>query len=144
MGIGEDVVEPPRPSFWSRVKASWSSRAGRKEYWLWVAMLTAVGLIPGAGAGTQALWLFVFTRRLHDLDRSGWWSLAPMGVAFAILLVGMAIGVDIPTATLIAGVSSWVFTTWLGCQPGDAMGNRFGPPPPTDWRSLLVGRGKPV
>lgn len=144
MSIGEDVVEPRRPSFWARVKAGWSSRAGRKEYWLWVAMLTAVGLIPGAGAATLALWLFIYTRRLHDLDRSGWWSLAPMGVAFAILLAGMGIGVDIPTSTLIAGVSSWVFTIWLGCQPGDAMDNRFGPPPAADWRSLLVGRRKAV
>lgn len=142
MSIGDDLAEK-RPGLWDRVKMGWSARAGRREYWLWVGMLTALGLIPGIGSAAVGLWILAYARRLHDLGRSGWWSLAPVGLAFMIGGAGVVIGVNLSVSILIAGVSSWVFNIWLGCQRGDEGTNRFGPPPASDWRTLMVGRPKP-
>ena len=72
---------------------NFTGRAARSEFWYWflfavlasiVAGLIDLGLFPGAGISPintlVGLALFlpglaVSVRRLHDLDRSGWWIL---------------------------------------------------------------------
>jgi uncharacterized membrane protein YhaH (DUF805 family) len=80
-----------------RKYATFSGRATRAEYWYWVLFLAlgriarplaAAVLAPG---GAAALWsifslavllptIAVAVRRLHDVNRSGWWLLAELTV----------------------------------------------------------------
>jgi uncharacterized membrane protein YhaH (DUF805 family) len=66
--------------------ANFSGRARRSEYWWWALYMLITGvvlaLIDGGGV-LSGLWslahllpgLGVAVRRLHDIDRSGWWFL---------------------------------------------------------------------
>ena len=68
---------------------NFSGRAIRSEYWFWtlfVVLVSVATLIIDMAAGitlTNPLWslatflpgLAVSVRRLHDLDRTGWWVL---------------------------------------------------------------------
>ena len=115
---------------------SHSARAGRNiapaaafqdelGTWLLVGALTiAVGL----------LWLVplvaVTVKRLHDRDKSGWWSLA-----FYFLpgmLSGLSKGFDSPLSLVFtaagAAVGIWAFVE-IGCLPGTRGTNRFGGDP---------------
>lgn len=83
--------------------ATFSGRAARSEYWYWVLFTfvggIAIGFLDGAvfgGIGIGMLFslalllpgLAVSVRRLHDLNKSGWWlliSLIPL--VGAILLI---------------------------------------------------------
>lgn len=100
---------------------TFSGRAARSEYWYWVlfSVLASIGgeildaITGGAGLinGAVALGLFlpalsVAVRRLHDLDRTGWWYL--------IILI--------PLVGLI------VLIVWF-VKRGTAGPNRFGPDP---------------
>ena len=103
---------------------NFSGRATRSEFWYWVlfAVLASIaaGLIDIALFGLEGssaieslvgLALFlpglaVSVRRLHDLDRSGWWVLLGL-----IPLVGVII-----------------LIVW-NCQRGTIGPNRFGPDP---------------
>ena len=84
--------------------ATFSGRARRKEYWMFVLfnMLIALGIqIIEAVLGTGGLlgglyslavllpgWA-VFTRRMHDIGKSGWWwmiGLVPVVGAIVLLI----------------------------------------------------------
>src|SRR5262245_37102264 len=102
---------------------NFSSRAPRSEYWYWTLFVVLVGiaagiidmtLFPEVEVGpTNALsslalflpGLAVSIRRLHDLDRTGWWVLIVFTVIGTILLI-----------------------IW-NCMRGTAGPNRFGPDP---------------
>jgi len=103
--------------------ATFSGRARRSEYWFWVLFGTLIGLagllIDRAGAGGMGqviadligllLLLPTFAvsvRRLHDVDRTGWWLLINF-----IPLFGMI-----------------VLLVW-NCTRGTIGPNRFGPDP---------------
>ena len=108
--------------------ATFEGRARRSEYWWFVLFNLIVSIIlnvlsPGHGGGMgmgggllAGIWslatllpsLAVGARRLHDIDRSGWW-----------LLIGF-----LPVIGLIVLI---VFFA----KRGDAMPNRFGPSPIT-------------
>lgn len=99
--------------------ATFEGRARRSEYWWFVLfnLIVAVilnvispnGLLGGIWSlATLLPSLAVGARRLHDIDRSGWW-----------LLIGF-----IPVIGLIVLI---VFFA----KRGDAMPNRFGLPPIT-------------
>lgn len=97
-----------------------SGRARRAEYWYWVLFTLVLtfgamfALMPTIGPARAnmiqsfiSLALFlpglgVLVRRLHDTDRSGWWSLLPLTVIGALVLL-----------------------VWL-CQEGTKGTNRFG------------------
>jgi uncharacterized membrane protein YhaH (DUF805 family) len=103
---------------------NFSGRATRSEFWYWVlfAVLASIaaGLIDvalfgldGSSAIESLVGLALFlpglavsVRRLHDLDRSGWWVLLGL-----IPLVGVII-----------------LIVW-NCQRGTIGPNRFGPDP---------------
>jgi uncharacterized membrane protein YhaH (DUF805 family) len=97
---------------------NFSGRACRSEYWYWVLF----GFIGGAACegfdvrfGTSPFIAYIFfmatflplvsvgIRRLHDLDRSGWWYLL-----FLIPLVG------------------WIILIFWFCTKGTDGPNRFG------------------
>jgi uncharacterized membrane protein YhaH (DUF805 family) len=102
---------------------NFSSRAIRSEYWFWV-LFAVIGEAVGSGldytifATSTGLFYSVFAlavflpslavaiRRLHDLDRSGWWILI----------------------SLIPIVGGIVLIVWF-CSPGTPGPNRFGPDP---------------
>jgi len=105
--------------------ANFSGRATRSEFWYWtlpvVIINVGLGIVderlnPGTEFGALS-WvtmivflvlvmptLAVSVRRLHDIDRSGWWFLLWF--------------------TLVGG---FVLIYWA-CQPGTAGSNRFGEP----------------
>jgi uncharacterized membrane protein YhaH (DUF805 family) len=97
---------------------NFSDRAIRSEYWYWVLFIilaeiatTIIDMVIGVQLTTGIFGLATFLpslaiaiRRLHDLDRSGWW----------ILLV------------LIPLIGAIVLIVWY-CAKGTEGSNRFGP-----------------
>jgi uncharacterized membrane protein YhaH (DUF805 family) len=120
-----DFFEAIRSGF--RNFAGFSGRAVRSEYWYFalfsglvyqVAAILDAALFPAndfvRNLGVGPLYLLtvlvlllpavaVCVRRLHDLDRTGWWAVLPL--------------------TLIGG---FVLLYWF-CKPGTSGPNRFGP-----------------
>jgi uncharacterized membrane protein YhaH (DUF805 family) len=98
MGFGEAIA-----TCFNRY-ATFSGRARRAEYWYWILFGVLVGiaasildaLIVGSGSEIISILsslglllpnLAVTVRRLHDIDRSGWWLLIlPLPVVGAIVL----------------------------------------------------------
>jgi uncharacterized membrane protein YhaH (DUF805 family) len=82
---------------------TFSGRSVRSEYWYWTLFALLAGLAsglvdgaifggPGPINGLVSLALFlpglaVSVRRLHDLDRSGWWLLLILTIVGGILLL---------------------------------------------------------
>jgi len=105
-----------------RKYAVFAGRAQRKEYWMFVLTSVVVVLVLGfvnvaIGADVPALPLFytlavvlpglaVTVRRLHDIDRDGWWLLT-----FLVPIVGTI-----------------VFLRFMA-TPGRETANRFGASP---------------
>jgi uncharacterized membrane protein YhaH (DUF805 family) len=115
MGFGEAI----RTCFSKYV--TFGGRARRPEYWYWVLFGVLVGIVTGildvvvfgtssgvfSTLSSLALLLpglAVTVRRLHDIDRSGWWI-------FILLL------------PIIGAIILFVFM----CLRGTAGSNRFGP-----------------
>jgi uncharacterized membrane protein YhaH (DUF805 family) len=97
---------------------TFAGRANRSEYWYW-ALFVALFQIPAAiidtvigvnvmtsvfGLATFLPSLAVAVRRLHDLDRTGWWILLSL-----IPVVG------------------WIILIIWDCTKGTEGPNRFGP-----------------
>lgn len=90
--------------------ANFKGRASRPEYWWWFLfnfiVVGAISLTFGDNAGNGASLVLLLpsiavgVRRLHDINRRGWWILVPLVNVFFFV------------------------------QPSDAEFNRFGPPPP--------------
>jgi uncharacterized membrane protein YhaH (DUF805 family) len=101
---------------------NFSGRAVRSEYWYWVlfglicGIATAIldaAIFPDSefspingifNLATLLPGLAVAARRLHDIDRTGWWLL------IALTIIGLI-----------------VLIVWF-CQKSDPGPNRFGPP----------------
>jgi uncharacterized membrane protein YhaH (DUF805 family) len=102
---------------------NFSGRAIRSEYWYWV-LFTVIGaivtlILDDAVFGYESVAplnsvfnvvtflpsLAVLVRRLHDIDRTGWW------VLIALTIIGL-----------------FVLIYWA-CQRGTPGPNRFGPDP---------------
>ena len=131
--------------------AEFSGRSRRKEYWMFtlfvvlvslalMAIEMAVGIAEMFGAGGGPLSLIfslatlipsisVSVRRLHDIDRSGWWLLGPIVPLF---LVGFALATQLTWLAAIAGVLALIgILTLLGFAVSDGTKgpNRFGDDP---------------
>jgi uncharacterized membrane protein YhaH (DUF805 family) len=123
MGFGESI------STVFRNYVNFEGRAPRSEFWYWVLFYILAAIVASiidyaiaSGATVRPLttllglacflpYLAVDIRRLHDIDRSGWWLL--------IVLI-----------PLVGGI---VLLVWF-CMAGTGGPNRFGPDP-------LAGRG---
>jgi uncharacterized membrane protein YhaH (DUF805 family) len=102
---------------------NFSGRAVRSEYWFWTLFTILVSIVAGlidlalfrsldfsplqslVGLGLLLPSLAVSIRRLHDLDRIGWWFLLVFTIIGAIVLL-----------------------VW-NCMRGTIGPNRFGPDP---------------
>ncbi len=82
-------------NFWQAIQSGFSNyvtfsgRAARSEYWYWFLFASlggmAAGIIDAATGGTVTEGIFslatilpsiaIAVRRMHDIDRSGWWLL---------------------------------------------------------------------
>ena len=78
-----------------RKYADFNGRATKSEFWWWALFVLLISIaaqligdVPGALVllGTLLPYLAVTSRRLHDIDRSGWWQL----IGF-IPLIGWAV-----------------------------------------------------
>ena len=99
---------------------NFSDRASRSEYWYWTlfyfigaivtaAIDAAIGMSVTSGLFGLAMLLpslAIAIRRLHDLDRTGWWVLL-----WFVVLIG------------------WIILIIWFCTRGTAGPNRFGPDP---------------
>ncbi|UOO82401.1 DUF805 domain-containing protein [Uruburuella testudinis] len=104
--------------------ADFKGRARRKEFWFFQLFVLLIMLVVGLGAAFAGVSeessdmlmnvmvlafflpaLAVMVRRLHDIDRSGWWALLNL----------------IPLANLVLLV--------FACFEGTRGSNRFGPDP---------------
>lgn len=101
-----DFVNAVRSGFLNY--ANFEGRASRPMFWWWALFSTIVSQVV-AGSDTLAVLVFlsllvpsisVAIRRMHDIGRSGWWSLVP------------------------------VYSIYLAVQPGDPAMNSYGPPAP--------------
>jgi uncharacterized membrane protein YhaH (DUF805 family) len=100
MGFGEAI------SSGFRNYVNFSGRAPRSEYWFWSLFTSLVSLAAGifdlaiaagtgfspfstiAGLGLILPGIAVSVRRLHDLDRTGWWLLLIFtGIGGILLLI---------------------------------------------------------
>ena len=102
---------------------NFSGRAARSEYWFWTLFVVLLSIVAGlidlalfrsldfsplqslVGLGLFLPGLAVSIRRLHDLDRTGWWFLLVFTIIGAIVLL-----------------------VW-NCMRGTIGPNRFGPDP---------------
>lgn len=137
-------------NFWQAVRsgfsdyAKFSGRAARPEYWYWSLFVWIVALAAllldrtifrhrhGSLEGVWSIVTFlpglgVSIRRLHDIDRSGWWMLLPCALVGLCLPFAWFTGWWIPMAILIV-IGIVVLIYWF-CQPGSPGPNRFGPEP---------------
>ncbi len=89
--------------------ANFKGRASRAEYWWWALFTVILSVLLSSidesfgNLGSLVTLLpsiAVAIRRMHDVDRAGWFMLVP------------------------------IYNLVLGLRRGDAGENRFGPPPP--------------
>jgi uncharacterized membrane protein YhaH (DUF805 family) len=62
-----------------------SGRSSRSEFWWWYLFTVFIGLLPFAAFIILIPSLAVNVRRLHDINRSGWWLLLLFGLGFLII-----------------------------------------------------------
>lgn len=120
----EAVTPPPKVSRLSK-------RINRKTYWLSFLGATAVSVVLAlihirmtAMAGV-IVWLMI--GRLHDLGRSGWWTLAIIGLVFGAIVATWSFGVT--SAVAVGTLVELGCVVALGLIPGEPGANRFGPAP---------------
>lgn len=135
-GCGTDVPAnfPSARSAWKSVQVISYGRILRGPYWLMVGPSLILGALAGSyawlgleyGSNSRAiLWftlnlfcvaamIWTMVRRLHDLNKSGWWALPIWLMAF-IPFAG-------PVLILVALIV-------IGCLPGTPGTNRFGADP---------------
>lgn len=120
-------------------------RASRAEFWNYIVIYLAVMafaelLVYMAPISLLRMALTVWSigcfvptigvaiRRLHDLNRSGWWLVVPLVPA---LLLGLLFFWFWPITLLLATamLAAITYLLYLYVQPGMAEENRFGPAP---------------
>lgn len=122
-----------------RQYATFRGRSARQEYVVFTIanfILSAIlGLIPVVGGIFGLIIIIpgiaVAVRRLHDLNKSGWWLLAPYGIML-IGLIGIAATVEEGRAAVwvwviaLGGLAALVMSIWMIFTRGTVGRNRFG------------------
>jgi uncharacterized membrane protein YhaH (DUF805 family) len=139
--------------------AMFQGRAGRAEYWWWVLFSVLVNLVlsfvpPLNGIVAIALLLpglAVSVRRLHDLNRSGWFLLLPApfgvlaGIFGALYFLGRAgfISPNVVSGTAfgifgLLTIAAYLILLFWFCQKGTAGPNQYGAAPVVTVPNLSV------
>lgn len=128
-------------------------RCARRDFWYYVvgyivvyivvAIIQSIILSTHLLTGLLALGLLlpglgISVRRLHDIDRSGWWLLisvvpgilAMLFSGIALMSGSVGVGVTLMGVVTIIGLAATVLLIYWYAQPGTSGDNRFGPPPP--------------
>ena len=141
--------------------ANFNGRAQRSQYWFWILFSVLVGFVAGfvdsvfLGFGPDQAGLLspltslallvpslaVTARRLHDHNRSGWWQLAPYGMAVAAVATAwMDPPILFAAAMIAAAVLVLVLLVWMVTR-GTVGDNSFGPDPLGPKRPSDPGNG---
>jgi uncharacterized membrane protein YhaH (DUF805 family) len=134
-------------------------RSGRGEFWIGFIILWVLGwilnFIPGIGHWIAMLliypWICIFSRRLHDMGRSGWTQLVMWGVWIVAVVLALVLGAGGAIMAMANGghadygalagaglaflvlclalLINLVFVLWVGLSPSQAGDNAYGPPP---------------
>ena len=127
---------------------NWQDRACRSEFcWFYLATV-AIGIIASLFNAIPLIgqvialviniaiwWLSTVAaiRRLHDIDKSGFWLLLPAGasiVGITMLVIGLFGGSDLLFALgIIVGLGGTGYMIFLLVQPGTPGTNKYGPNP---------------
>lgn len=154
---------------WQALFLDPKGRINRQPFWIGFVILfvagIVLGLIPLIGQIVGLLllypWTCLYSKRLHDMGKSGWLQLAMygifiVGVIVAIVLGGggmimaMAGGQNDPAAmaalTSGLGIASLAFLLacllclgfliWVGVTPGEPGPNQYGPSPKGEGATL--------
>ena len=147
---------------WTHLFLDPHGRIGRRDFWLGSAVLLVVGnllhiiLFFGTLISFSLFycWVCLFSKRLHDLGKSGWIQLAPhvinalsipllifmgaLGLVSALLggrplamagaLMGATWAVPILMVGSVAVLSTVIFMLWVGLSRGHEGANRYGAP----------------
>ena len=121
--------------------ADFSGRASRSEFWffyLFTLVCYAILLLLAFTVSFQFFWVFgifimgmifpglgVLVRRLHDVNKSGWFILLPMPFDIVGRLLERSIG-DISLVFTIISLGISIYLLVLYCTDGDKKNNRFG------------------
>jgi uncharacterized membrane protein YhaH (DUF805 family) len=125
-------------------------RTGRKEFWIFSLFFVAIMLIPGfniVGLLLFPAFLAIFSRRMHDSGRSGWWNILlwgvpALGLAVLIFLIVIYSADPVNPApaviSMIVGVYGgllniilYIVAAYLASRKGDIGDNKYGPAPTT-------------
>lgn len=141
-GMGLNLPEAVKICF--KKYFDFKGRASRSEYWYFVLFIV-IGYAIGFGlifAASQLFWLLaifilaviipwisVAVRRLHDINKSGWFVALPLpaGVIEAIFSTNRQTTLEIIFAIIGFGCSIYLIV--LYCTAGDRKQNRFGKNP---------------
>ena len=126
-------------------------RCARREFWYYVLAYVVcyiiLAVIQGIIGTTLLTGLFslglllpglgISVRRLHDIDRSGWWLLIGVvpaivgGVLSALAFMSGSVGFGFVLMGLIwlACLAAFALLIYWYAQPGTAGDNQFGPAP---------------
>ena len=125
-----------------------SGRATRAEFWWWILFGMIVSWIPLVNILSIFLIipnLSITSRRLHDIDKTGWWQLWGFLLCVGLFIlffasIAMAVMATLSLGLLIMGlcIILWIlmiviWIRWLARQ-GESGTNRYGSDPRTTLR----------
>ena len=118
-------------------------RARRAEFWWYILVVFILGIIAYiidrllsmqiiSGLLSLALLLpnlGVSVRRLHDLDKSGWWILLPLAPWLLMIVCFFMFQWTLAMVFGVATLATWVLLIYWYAQPGTSGQNKYGPDP---------------
>ena len=123
--------------------ATFSGRASRSEFWYFylfaygiygILIISAIYIAPiffwilvGFFLVTFFPFIAVIARRLHDVNKSGWFQLLPVPFSFVSRLMERVYyqeGLSIIFSLVTLGLYIYLIVLW--CTKGDKKNNRFG------------------
>jgi uncharacterized membrane protein YhaH (DUF805 family) len=145
---------------WKTLFLSVEGRIGQKDFWIGMGILVVALIISRQLPWISGLWALaslyfsvcIGGKRLHDVGKSAWLVVLPLGIVLASYALGAIIGgaaflgmaaTGSDTAAVLGGIAgiglagligfagfvvSLGAVVWLGIQKGDASDNQFGPP----------------
>lgn len=146
---------------WKTLFLSADGRIGRQSFWIAILILIGVnvvlGWIPliGALVGLALIYpsVCVYSKRLHDMGKSGWLQVWPIAICVVLFIVaGVSVGGaaamgafsgsdDLAAGAAMGGMGMMAisvglafviaigFLLWLGLTPSEAGANKYGEPP---------------